>query len=178
MKNKFIFLFCLTSLLASTGCAVSDGRPSSCLQKEGCQKRLKSAKHWSAVADNVAEHVAITSLSLKRSVFVTSRDNSDFARAFTSLLRSSLAQKGAQVSASAKDSLQLQFSVLSVKPISVSNGIFAKQSPFEVVITVSIADGDNYIFHDTLPYYVDHSDGNIFESFGPSRLIPVSGSLK
>lgn len=171
------------SCFQNEGCVSIEGRPAACLQNEGCQKKLKSVKHWSTLADSIAEDVSITSLSLKRSVFVGGGDNSEFSRGLASFLRSSLVQKGVQVSGQSKDALQLNFAVQSVKPMPPRNSTFDptgsyNRTPFEVVITVSIIDNGAFILHNSRTYYVDQVDQNIFEPYVPSRLIPVTGSLK
>ena len=171
------------SCLQNEGCVSIEGRPAACLQNEGCQKKLKSVKHWSTLADSIAEDVAITSLSLKRGVFVGGGDNSEFSRGLASFLRSSLVQKGIQVSGQSKDTLQLNFSVQSVKPVLPRNTAFDltgshNRIPFEVVITVSIIDNGAFILHNSRSYYVDQVDQSIFEPYVAPRSIPVTGSLK
>lgn len=185
MKNKttLVTMLLIALALAVAGCASNQGRPASCLQNEDCPKKLKSARHWSALADGIAEDVAITSLSLKRGVFVGSGDNSEFSRGFASFLRSSLVQKGVQVSGQSKDSLQLNFAVQSIKPmittdiVSDLTGSY-RNTPFEVVITVSIMENGAFILHNSRTYYVDQVDQSIFEPVVPPRIIPVTGSLK
>jgi hypothetical protein len=183
MKTKISCGLVFISLLALSGCVVDGGRPPACAQKETCQRTLRSVQNWAAISDGIAEHVAITSLSLKRSIFISSSDNSEFAQTFASLLRSSLVQKGVPVSVSANDSLRLNFSVQSVKPMVVRHGFYgssglSKRGNLEVILTVSIAEGGSYILHSTQAYYVDQTDEAIFESILPPRSIRVIGSSK
>jgi hypothetical protein len=89
--NKVIACFILAAVICS-GCASHDGRPAQAYLKVSPEYKLKSAKHWRVVANDITANIqkAVKASDVQVHVPLPAEPASIFSRVFASQLRSSL----------------------------------------------------------------------------------------
>jgi hypothetical protein len=95
--NRSIPSLFLAALFVN-GCAFHDGRPAVANYDVESEYKLKSAKHWRVIADDIAASIDKVSKPIGQSVYVPASPSTAFGRIFASQLQSSLQEKGVVVS--------------------------------------------------------------------------------
>lgn len=110
LKPFFAALVCVPFF---TGCSHLAGVPSAEPFPESTQKKAKSAAHWNIIAGDVAEQTASLSQHPElqgKPLFVSpSSDNSEFSRAFQSMLISKLVNSGLSVATNPDAAIEVTY---------------------------------------------------------------------